>query len=169
MPKIFFSLSLLATMVDANNASVGNPVWAIGPQYCVPYNVELVIDRKPMHRIKFMVTDVQGNLLFKVKRHLLRLHDQGVLIDSVGNHVVTLRRKIMTAHHRWEVHRGDSTSNPILSVKTSAAIQLQTKLQVFKANKAEEICDFRVEGSWSESSYVIYAGESSTIIAQVCS
>ena len=77
---------------------------------------------------------------------------------------------MLTAHNRWEVLNTDSSSsnNIVFSAKKSHAIQLKTKLQVFLANNVHEhICDFRVEGSWTESSCVIYAGESSTIIAQV--
>ncbi|PSS17678.1 Protein LURP-one-related like [Actinidia chinensis var. chinensis] len=119
---------------------------------------------------KFIVTDTKGNLLFKVKKSHFKVHDQRVLIDAAGNHIVTLKEKMMTAHNRWEVCNGDSSSskNIVFSAKTSHVIQLKTKLQVFLANNVnEDICDFRVEGSWTESSCVIYAGESSTIIAQM--
>ncbi|PSS23863.1 Protein LURP-one-related like [Actinidia chinensis var. chinensis] len=77
---------------------------------------------------------------------------------------------MLTAHNRWEVLKTDSSSsqNILFSAKKSHVIQLGTKLQVFLANNVQEqICDFRVEGSWTESSCVIYAGESSTIIAQM--
>lgn len=34
-------------------------------------------------------------------------------------------------------------------------------------NTEEEHCDFRIEGNWFESACTIYAGDTSTIIAQV--
>ena len=78
--------------------------------------------------------------------------------------------QIMTAHDRWQVFRGESTDmkDLIFSVKRSSIFQLKTKLDVFLANNSkEEVCDFKVKGSWFERSCVIYAGESLTILAQV--
>ncbi|XP_057497852.1 protein LURP-one-related 15-like [Actinidia eriantha] len=155
-----------------NEAVAGwNPFWVIDPQFCGPNILDLVIDKKPMSisQAKFIVTDTKGNLIFKVtKPHLIS--DQRFLIAAAGNHIVTLKEKMLTAHNRWEVLKTDSSSshNIVFSAKRSHAIQLKTKLQVFLANNVnEQICDFRVEGSWTESSCVIYAGESSTIIAQM--
>ncbi|PSS23862.1 Protein LURP-one-related like [Actinidia chinensis var. chinensis] len=46
--------------------------------------------------------------------------------------------------------------------------QVKTKLDVFLANNiTEEVCDFKVKGTWSDRSCVIYAGESSNIVAQM--
>ncbi|PSS23864.1 Protein LURP-one-related like [Actinidia chinensis var. chinensis] len=151
------------------NAAVagGNPFWVIGPQFCGPHLLDLVIDKKPLctSQGKFIVTDTKGNLLFKVKKPHLKICDERFLIDASGYHIVTLKEKMLTAHSRWEVCNGN---NSVFSAKRSHAIQLKTKLQVFLANNVHEhICDFRVEGSWTESSCVIYAGESSTIIAQM--
>jgi hypothetical protein len=76
----------------------------------------------------------------------------------------------MSAHDRWQVFRGESVeeSDLIFSVKRSSFLQLKAKLHVFLANNTkEDVCDFKVEGSWSERSCVIYAGESSSIIAHV--
>lgn len=77
---------------------------------------------------------------------------------------------MMTAHDRWQVFRGDSTesSDLLFSAKRSSIIQLKAKLDVFLANNTkEEVCDFKVKGSWFERSCVVYAGESSNIVAQV--
>ncbi|KAB2016417.1 hypothetical protein ES319_D08G095100v1 [Gossypium barbadense] len=47
-------------------------------------------------------------------------------------------------------------------------IQLKTKLHVFLATSPKEnVCDFKVEGSWLERSCIIYSGESNTILAQM--
>jgi hypothetical protein len=76
----------------------------------------------------------------------------------------------MSAHDRWQVFRGESVeeSDLIFSIKRSSILQLKAKLHVFLANNTkEDVCDFKVEGSWSERSCVVYAGESSSIIAQV--
>jgi hypothetical protein len=47
-------------------------------------------------------------------------------------------------------------------------MQMKTKLDVFLAsNKKEDVCDFKVKGSWLERSCIVYAGESNNIVAQV--
>ncbi|KHN44840.1 Protein LURP-one-related 15 [Glycine soja] len=100
----------------------------------------------------------------------MTLHDHRVLLDAAGEPVVTLRRKLMSAHDRWQIFRGESTEpkDLIFSVKRSSFFQLKTKLDVFLANNTkEEVCDFKVKGSWFERSCVVYAGESLNIVAQM--
>ncbi|WRX19837.1 LURP-one-related - like 8 [Theobroma cacao] len=75
----------------------------------------------------------------------------------------------MSSHDKWQAFRGDSTesSDLIFPVKQSSMFQLKTKLDVFLANNTkEDVCDFKIKGSWSERCCVVYAGESSTIVAQ---
>ncbi|XP_030541858.1 protein LURP-one-related 15-like [Rhodamnia argentea] len=148
------------------------PQPVVGLQYCCPYPVDVAILKKVMHLSdgNFVVTDNNGNLIFKVKGALLTLHDRRVLIDASGNPVLTLRHKIMTAHSRWQAFRGESSDmrDLIFTAKTSAVIQLKTKLEVFLANnRNEQVGDFKVKGSWFDRSCVIYAGESSNIVAQM--
>ena len=68
----------------------------IGAQYCAPYPVDLSIVQKVMSISdgNFVVADVQGNVVFKVKGSLMTLRDRRVLIDAAGNPIVTLRRKV---------------------------------------------------------------------------
>ena len=79
--------------------------------------------------------------------------------------------QIMTMHDRWQAFRGDS-SDPkdlIFSLKRSSLIQLvRTELDVFLAsNTSEQVCDFKIKGSWLGQSCVVYAGDSNTVVAQV--
>ncbi|XP_057435347.1 protein LURP-one-related 10 [Lotus japonicus] len=148
------------------------PTTVFGPQYCAPYPVDLAIVKKVMTISdgNFVVTDINGNIVFKVKGSLLTLRDRRVLIDAAGNPIATLRRKIMTAHDRWQAYRGESTEakDLIFTLKRSSLIQFKTKLDVFLAtNTKEDVCDFKVKGSWFERSCVVYAGESNTIVAQM--
>ncbi|KAL7095182.1 hypothetical protein ACP275_10G008000 [Erythranthe tilingii] len=56
----------------------------------------------------------------------------------------------------------------LFSVRKSSLLQMKTKLDVFMAaNTKEDVCDFKIEGSWFERSCVIYAGNSNNIIAQM--
>lgn len=73
-------------------------------------------------------------------------------------------------HDRWEAYRGESTNSKdlIFTLKRSSLIQMKTKLDVFLAgNTKEDVCDFKVRGSWLERSCIVYAGESNNIVAQV--
>ncbi|XP_031284903.1 protein LURP-one-related 10-like [Pistacia vera] len=152
---------------------VANSVTVIGPQFCEhTYPVDLAIVRKLLTITdgNFVVQDINGNTLFKVKGALLTVHNRRVLLDSAGKPIVTLRKKIMTAHDRWQVFRGESKepSDLIFTAKRSSMFQLKTKLDVFLAsNTKEDVCDFKVKGSWSERSCVIHAGDSSAILAQM--
>ncbi|KAI4353500.1 hypothetical protein L6164_002445 [Bauhinia variegata] len=153
------------------SAPLAVPAAIISPQFCAAYPVDLAVVRKVLTLAdNFSVTDINGNIMFKLKGSLLSLHDHRVLLDAAGNPIVTLRRKIMTAHDRWQAFRGESTEpkDLIFSLKRSSMFQLKTKLDVFLANNtSEEVCDFKVKGSWFERSCTIYAGESSTIVAQM--
>ncbi|KAG5582765.1 hypothetical protein H5410_053392 [Solanum commersonii] len=136
---------------------VQNQVAIINPQFCAPYPVDLNVVRKLMTWSEgaFGVTDVNGNIVFKVKGKFFSLRDRRILLDAAGNSLVTFQQKMLSAHRRWQC-------------KKSSLLQFKTKLDVFLAhNTAEDVCDFRIEGSWLERSCVIYAGNSSTIIAQM--
>ncbi|ESQ54965.1 hypothetical protein EUTSA_v10026215mg [Eutrema salsugineum] len=145
----------------------------VDARFCAKYPVELVIVRKWM-KIKqgnFVITDVNGNMLFKVNDRVFGLHDQRTLLDSSGSPVLTLRDKMMTMHNRWKVFRGGSTeeSDLLYTVKKSSMVQFfDTKLDVFLShNTEEETPDFRVECDSDDCDCVVYAGESDVIVAQM--
>ncbi|CAK8542069.1 unnamed protein product [Lathyrus sativus] len=148
------------------------PTTIIGPQYCAPYQLDLAVVKKVMTISdgNFAVTDVNGNIVFKVKGSLLTLRAHRVLLDAAGNPITTLRRKILTMHDGWEAYRGESTNakNLIFTLKRSSLIQFKTKLDVFLAsNTKKHVCDFRIKGSWLKRSCKVYAGESNNIVAKM--
>ncbi|KAL8526527.1 hypothetical protein ACS0TY_015647 [Phlomoides rotata] len=149
-----------------------NSVAVISPQFCVGYPVDLTISRKLMtlQDGTFGVTDINGNIMFQIKGKLFSIHDRRVLLDAAGNPIITFQQKLITAHRRWQAFRGDSTDskNLIFSARKSSLLQFKTKLDVFLAsNTREDICDFRIEGSWLERSCLIYAGNTNNIVAQM--
>ncbi|PSS17677.1 Protein LURP-one-related like [Actinidia chinensis var. chinensis] len=149
-----------------------NPMAIVGHQFCAPNTIDLAIVRKfwTVSHGLFEVTDVNGNPMFKVRGRALTRHANKVLLNTAGYPIITLRQKILSAHSRWQVFRGDSsdTKDLIFSVKTSSRFQSKTNLDVFLANNIiEEVCDFKVKGNWFERSCVIYAGQSSNIVAQM--
>ncbi|KAL3617401.1 hypothetical protein CASFOL_037722 [Castilleja foliolosa] len=150
----------------------GVSVSVVAPHFQVGYPVDLTIQKKTMSLAEggFGVTDINGNIMFTVKGKIFSLHDRRVLIDAVGNPLITFQQKLLTAHRRWQVFRGESTdsSNLLFSVRKSSIIQFKTKLDVFMAsNTSEDVCDFRIDGSYYERSCVVYAGNTSNIIAQM--
>ncbi|TXG58924.1 hypothetical protein EZV62_016753 [Acer yangbiense] len=152
------------------NPQPTNIVSVISPQFCGPQPLDLVIRKQVLNITSgnFDVNDTNGNLVLRVKG--LLFPGRRVILDDAGNPIVTLQRKILTAHDRWEVFRRDSTDygDMIFSAKKSSIIQLKTELDVYLANNInEQVSDFKVKGSWLEQSCTIYAGESNRIFAQM--
>ncbi|CAA6654663.1 unnamed protein product [Spirodela intermedia] len=158
-------------MYAPNHPSPAAPIVVVGPQFCAPYPVDVIVTKKFLSITDgdFTVKDVEGNDLFRVKGVFLSMRDRRVLQDAIGNPLITMQEKVLTVHKRWKVFRGDSTddSDLLFSVKKSSLLQLKTKLDVFLAGKKEEVCDFSVKGSYFERSCTIYKGDSSVIVAQL--
>ncbi|GLU17891.1 hypothetical protein SLE2022_342390 [Rubroshorea leprosula] len=140
-----------------------NPIVVIGPQFIVPHPMDLTISEKILKigEGNFGVTDVKGNLLFKVRNNVISIRDRRTLLDSAGHPLVSLKQKILTAHKRWEVFRGDSNDpgDLIFSTKKSSMLQVRTELDVFLASNTSNVPDFKVKASWIERSGTIYAGD----------
>ena len=68
----------------------------ISPSFCTPYPVDLGIVRKVLTISdgNFVVTDVNGNTVFKVKGAHLSLRDRRTLLDAAGHPIVTFRKKV---------------------------------------------------------------------------
>lgn len=142
-------------------------------RFCVPGPVDLVMvrDKIASQYGNFVIGDVNGNMMFQVKKPGFGLHKKMILLDSSGSPVLTMKEKSMTLHNRWQVFKGGSTEecDMLYTVKRSSMIQRTTKLEVFLGqNNEEKTCDFRVKGTnWLERSCVVYAGVSDVIVAQV--
>jgi uncharacterized protein YxjI len=73
-------------------------------------------------------------------------------------------------HNRWEVFRGDITNarDLLFTVKKASIFQLKTEVDVFlPGNSAQQVCDFKIKGSYFERSCGFYLGSSDTMVAQV--
>ncbi|KAK2999896.1 hypothetical protein RJ639_023003, partial [Escallonia herrerae] len=168
------SLSLSHTrthiMAQPSDGPSYTRVSVAGPQFCVPHPTELAITRKgfSMSNDKFVVTDANDNVVLRVREKTFS--KSRLLVDAAGNTIISFRPKFWTTHRRWKVFRGDSKdpADLLFSAKLSSLKQLKNKLNVYLAiNTTEDLCDFKVEGSWSAGNCTIYAGDSSTIIAQM--
>jgi len=169
-----FSLVIMSVPVPtpAPGAKFDYPVPIIDRKYCAPHAVDLAIVRKVLNITEgnFVVTDVNGTVIFKVNEKLLSMRGRRVLRDGAGNPVVTIREKLRSARERWKVYRGESAeeSDLIFSIKRTAIVQRRIEFSVFLANNTkEDVCDYKVEADLSESSCVVYAGESSSKVAMM--
>ncbi|KAJ7947173.1 Protein LURP-one-related 15 [Quillaja saponaria] len=131
----------------------------INSYYCAPDTLNIDIVRKVMRATDgiFVVKDVNGKTIFKVKDSFFTLHDRRVLLDSAGNPLVILYKQIRSMHDRWNVFRGTSTEpeDLIFTVKRSSSIQWNYKLHVFLAsNTAQDRCDFKMQKKDSVSSFL---------------
>ncbi|WOL06354.1 protein LURP-one-related 15-like isoform X2 [Canna indica] len=148
------------------------PVVVVGPQYCAPQVVDLTVTKKALSITDsdFAVTDANGNVVLKVKGVFFSLRDRSLLLDAAGNPLLTMQQKMLSAHRRWQVFRGESTDakDLLFSVKKSRVLQFKTELDVIMAaNTSEDACDYKIKGSYFERSRTIYLGDSTSIIAQM--
>ncbi|CAN1276842.1 Protein LURP-one-related 15 [Linum perenne] len=136
------------------------PAVVVSPFFLAQYPVDLTVSTKLMTlgENDFSVKDVNGTIIFRIKSKLMSLHDRRKLLDANNNVLVSMSQK------------GDSKDDKdlLFTVKKSSMLQLKTELAVFLAgNTKEEVPDFRVKGSFNESSCVIYLGNTNKIIAQM--
>jgi LURP-one-related len=71
------------------------PMAIVGPQYCVPCDVELIATEKVFFIGNANVKDTNGNLLLKVKGRFLGIHDKRWLCDANDVKIVTLQAKVL--------------------------------------------------------------------------
>ncbi|XP_042414591.1 protein LURP-one-related 15-like [Zingiber officinale] len=162
----------MAMPVPAAAGSVCGPVVVVGQQFCAPYVVDLTVTKKALSLSDsdFAVTDINGNVVLKVKGVVFSLRDRAVLVDAANNPVLTMQQKMFSMHRRWQVFRGEGTNpeNLLFSVKKSKLFQLKTELDVIMAsNPNEDECDFKIKGSYFERSCTVCLGNSDSIIAQM--
>jgi len=148
------------------------PLPVVGNQFCAPYVVPLTVTKKTLSLSDgdFAVTDANGAVVLKVKGAIFSIRTRRTILDGAGLPLLTMHQKVFSMHHRWEVFRGDSTnaSDLLFSVKKSSLIQLKTEMDVFLAgNTAQQVCDFKIKGSYFDRSCVFYLGDSNNMVAQM--
>ena len=168
----------------------------VGPRFCVPYPIDLTFFIDAAKCDHLTVTDINGNVVFKVEAHKWSLRSRQVVVDASGKTVISMQQKVhllisaslpsfckvqdvdsgrsvmqlSSIHDRWQVFKGNSSDpkHMLFSVKRSSALQFKTELDVFlAANTKEEVCDFKIKGSFRKRSCTVYKGDSSMVIAQV--
>ncbi|KAL8206038.1 hypothetical protein R6Q57_009589 [Mikania cordata] len=151
-----------------DQAFPNNQVSVIGSQFIVPHPFEVMFVRNPSG--DHLITDVNHNIMFKVKRRSTSYHEQRLLLDADDIPLVLIHKKKLSAHKEWKAYKGFSTADSaiIFRTKTPKIFQSKTNIHVFLANKnrGKDSCDFKITGSWSNKTCTIFTGDSSTIIAQ---
>lgn len=76
---------------------LSNSICIVSPQFVSPYPIDMLGGKKllTLSDGKFGVTDVNGNMMFKVRGKLLSVHGKRLLVDAVGNRIVTLQKKVI--------------------------------------------------------------------------
>ncbi|KAI3841391.1 hypothetical protein MKX03_000018 [Papaver bracteatum] len=149
-----------------------NSIGVISPQYCTPYQVDLYIAKKVKNITEgrhLGVFDMNGNHIFKVKPHG-HFSTLLILVDASGAPVVSLKPVKFSPHQRWKVYNGDSSDSKdlLFTINKSKYLQLNIESDVFLAsNTTENVCDFKIKQNYSETSCVIYRGDSDNIIAEM--
>ncbi|KXG34728.1 hypothetical protein SORBI_3002G082700 [Sorghum bicolor] len=114
------------------------PVAVVTPTVHAPYTVPLAIS---LSGGDFVVTDANGALKYCV----------------------------LSMHNRCEVFRGDNTdaSDLLFTVKKASIFQ-KIEVDVFLGgNSAQQVCHFKIKGSYFERSFGFYLGNSDTMVAQI--
>ncbi|TKY63640.1 LURP-one-related 15 [Spatholobus suberectus] len=158
--------------IDLTRMSMSPTIPITRPQYCTPIPILLEIVRT-VHKFgfshKFSVININNNIIFNLKMRSFSIHKQFILFDDDKNPIVTLHKKRMTAHNRWQVFKGksDQIDDLLFNVKQHHIIQLKAKWDVFLAtNTKEKVCDFMVERSSFDGSYSVCV-QSGNIIAKI--
>ncbi|KAI4353503.1 hypothetical protein L6164_002448 [Bauhinia variegata] len=76
----------------------GSPPEAIiSPNFCAPYPIDLRIVREliTVRGGHFYVLDVNGKVVFQMRRNLFSIRECQILSDAGGNPIVSLHRKVL--------------------------------------------------------------------------
>lgn len=139
----------------------------IGQQFCAPYPIEITVQKRAVSFSDgdFKILDSNGNQILTVDGRVMSLRDKRILRDQAGNILITMRKKLLSLHERWEAYRGEGTSqdNLFFTAGRSSVFQLRTSLEVHLGSNSN--ADFQVKGSFLERSCTIYQG--TAVIAQM--
>ncbi|KAL4568198.1 hypothetical protein LXL04_023805 [Taraxacum kok-saghyz] len=145
------------------------PMCVIGSQFIADCQMDLIVEQNSCGNL--LITDINHNILLKVKPCNTSCHRQRVVLDVHDKPIVMIREKFVSGHKRWNVFRGDSKSKSdiIFSTKTFHMIQFKTSVDVFLTNKVggKNVYDFKIKGSWSNRNCTINMGDTSGTIAQM--
>ncbi|EEF42303.1 protein LURP-one-related 5 [Ricinus communis] len=106
----------------------------------------------------FTVFDTQGKLVFRVDNYSRKNRHVGsglVLMDGVGNALLTLKPQIMSMQYQWNAYRGEygcGTNSKLFSMRSSSVIFHTGRdvSEIFMGGLTRQCQnpDFRIEGSF---------------------
>lgn len=72
-------------------------ICVVSPQFVASHYLDMLSGKKDSDG-SCGVTDVNGNLMFKVKRKLLSVHGKRLFVDAVGNRILTFQKKVIFSY-----------------------------------------------------------------------
>ncbi|KAJ9547562.1 hypothetical protein OSB04_020105 [Centaurea solstitialis] len=107
----------------------------------------------------FTVFDSNGNLVFRVDNYVAGRNGEIVLMDASGRPLLTIRRKSLSLSDSWQVYDGETTVNPLLSVKKHLNV-FHTKSLAYVTKDGSKnntrIPMYQIHGSYARRCCVIY-------------
>ncbi|BBN00979.1 hypothetical protein MPTK1_2g03620 [Marchantia polymorpha subsp. ruderalis] len=138
----------------------------VGPQYCFPQQVHLTVASHILefNNGNFVITDDNGNTLFKLDDKRIHLRDRTVLRDASDSPVLSFRKKSITLHDTYQVYRGES-GDELFTLKDKHMIDHHEQTYEIQL-QADYEPTFEVKGDFARRNYqIIFQG--TEIVAEV--
>lgn len=108
----------------------------------------------------FTVFDNKGNLVFRVDNYSVATKADINLMDASGNSLLTIRRKRLSMLDNWLMYKGETGTDPILSVKKHINLLNTKSLAHASASSSSSSCS-RISANTNNKSRVVYEIEGS--------
>ncbi|GLJ50754.1 hypothetical protein SUGI_1081110 [Cryptomeria japonica] len=116
----------------------------------------------------FTVFDSLGNLVFRVDNYASNAKNEVLLMDGVGQLLLTLRHKKWSVGKRWEAFKGDpmESEKPTFSLIKSLGFSNKITANIFaNGSRKTKLGDYQIKGLRRASCTIF--NDSGEIIAQV--
>ncbi|KAK9159231.1 hypothetical protein Scep_005805 [Stephania cephalantha] len=148
--------------------------YAVGEEFCHPYSLDLIVERrKRIFNTNYKVLDNNGKLLLQVNGNPWCFQRKRVVVNSVGQHIATMRLKVFSWCRKWTIRRADHSSsergNALFTVQNSHVLQFNPHLDIFMANNLDKNArDFNVVSSRLGNTCKVYKGDAKIAEMNYC-
>lgn len=100
----------------------------------------------------FTVFDPHGNLVFRVDNYMAATKGHIFLMDASGATLLTIRRKRLSLGDTWLIFNGETSENPMFTVRKNMMMSRRCQLASFFNNKLY----LQIEGSYAQRCCSVY-------------